>query len=211
MVMNTANCADTLMSESSNMIRGMPARIAFCSVMICTKRHDQRRPTQHATFGNGQGKACPTTACYVVATHLLRDDGQHLNVDTVELVEARPGTAGRETLEELAHGQVVQTIGAVEHDALLRKRLGQVLDGLGLQNTTHTMNKYTTTQSKHNCSRTTGRKTVTSSFPYTPTWRHSPQCRRHPTHTRAQTSAAVPCPYRRGRRVRHPGPLAARP
>jgi hypothetical protein len=35
MVMNTANCADTLMSLSSKMMRGRPALIAFCSVMIC--------------------------------------------------------------------------------------------------------------------------------------------------------------------------------
>ena len=63
---------------------------------------------------------------------LLRDDREHLEVDAVELVKARPGAAGRQTLEELGHRQVVETVRAVHHDALSRHRLAEVLGGLGL-------------------------------------------------------------------------------
>lgn len=58
--------------------------------------------------------------------NLLRNHTQHFDVDAVELVEARPGTAGRESLEELAHRNVVQTVGTVEHHALHRKSLGKI-------------------------------------------------------------------------------------
>lgn len=56
----------------------------------------------------------------------------YLEVDAVELVKARPRAAGRKALEELAHRNVVQRIGAVEHDALPRERLGKILRRLGL-------------------------------------------------------------------------------
>ena len=52
------------------------------------------------------------------AVDLLRHHGQHLQLDAVELVEARPGAGLRQPLEELAHGLVVETVGAVEHHAL---------------------------------------------------------------------------------------------
>ncbi len=42
----------------------------------------------------------------------------HLEVDAVELVKAGPGSAGREPLEELGHGEVVERVGAVEHHTL---------------------------------------------------------------------------------------------
>ena len=64
--------------------------------------------------------------------NLVRDHRQHLEVDAVELVEARPRARGGEPLEELAHRQVVEPVGAVEHDALLRERLCQVLGRLRL-------------------------------------------------------------------------------
>eukprot|EP00964_Phaeocystis_antarctica_P042671 scaffold24462_cov48-Phaeocystis_antarctica.AAC.3 len=51
--------------------------------------------------------------------HLLRDDGEHLDVDPVELVEAGP----RPRLE---------AVGTVEDDALLGEGLGEVLDALRL-------------------------------------------------------------------------------
>ncbi len=38
---------------------------------------------------------------------LLRDHTQHLDVNAVELVEARPGTRTGQSFEELAHGHVV--------------------------------------------------------------------------------------------------------
>ena len=51
-------------------------------------------------------------------TDLLGDDTEHLQLDTVELVEASPGPWRGEPLEELAHGQVIESVGAVEDDAL---------------------------------------------------------------------------------------------
>ncbi len=42
-------------------------------------------------------------------------------------------------LEELSHGQVVKTVRAVEHNALLRQRLRQILHRLSLFNTTTTV------------------------------------------------------------------------
>ena len=57
---------------------------------------------------------------------------EHFDVDPIELVEARPGAARRQPLEELAHGNVVQPVRAVEDHALHGERLGQVLGGLGL-------------------------------------------------------------------------------
>ena len=56
--------------------------------------------------------------------HLLRHHGQNLQVDAVELVEARPRAGRRQTFEELAHLDVVHRVRAVEHDALARERLG---------------------------------------------------------------------------------------
>lgn len=51
----------------------------------------------------------------------------HLDIDPIELVKACPGPAGRKPLEELSHGDVVQSIGAVEYHALHRQGLRQVL------------------------------------------------------------------------------------
>eukprot|EP00959_Pyramimonas_sp_CCMP1952_P119238 2492790-Pyramimonas_sp.AAC.2 len=65
-------------------------------------------------------------------THLLRHHGEHLQFDAVELIEARPRAATRKPLEELAHGDVVQAVRAVEHHALDGDRLRQVLGGLRL-------------------------------------------------------------------------------
>jgi hypothetical protein len=39
--------------------------------------------------------------------HLLGNDRQHLQLDTVELIEATPGAAASETLEEFTHRFVV--------------------------------------------------------------------------------------------------------
>jgi len=52
------------------------------------------------------------------ALDLLRDDRQNLQLNAVELVEARPGAGLRQTLEELAHRLVVQPVRTVEHHAL---------------------------------------------------------------------------------------------
>ena len=44
------------------------------------------------------------------AQHLLRDDRQYLEFDAVELVETSPRAGRRQTLEELPHRLVVQTV-----------------------------------------------------------------------------------------------------
>ena len=67
--------------------------------------------------------------------NLLRDDREHLEVDAVELVEARPRAGRRQTLEKLCHREVIQPVGAVENHALHRDRLGEVLRGLRLART----------------------------------------------------------------------------
>ena len=50
---------------------------------------------------------------------LLRNDRQHLNVDTVELIKTTPGARLSQTGEESTHDLVIQTVGAIEHHALL--------------------------------------------------------------------------------------------
>ena len=49
---------------------------------------------------------------------LLGHHRQHLQVDAVELVKARPGTTRCQSLEELPKSNVVQSIRAVEHHTL---------------------------------------------------------------------------------------------
>ena len=64
---------------------------------------------------------------------LLRDDGEHLEVDAVELVEARPIAARGEALEELGHREGSRgRRRSVEDDALLGEGLREVLGRLGL-------------------------------------------------------------------------------
>jgi len=52
------------------------------------------------------------------ALNLLCDHRQNLQLDSVELVEARPGARLRQTFEEFAHRLVVETVRTVEHHAL---------------------------------------------------------------------------------------------
>ena len=59
---------------------------------------------------------------------MLCNDGQYLEIYTVKLIEAGPGAATSESLEELSHRQVVQAIGAIEDNALLGNGLGKVFD-----------------------------------------------------------------------------------
>ena len=51
---------------------------------------------------------------------LLCHNRQHLKVNAVELIKARPRPTRCQSLEELAEGNVVQTIRAVEHHTLRR-------------------------------------------------------------------------------------------
>ena len=49
---------------------------------------------------------------------LLGHHGQHLKVDTVELIKAGPCSTRGQPLEKLAQGNVVQTVRAVKHYTL---------------------------------------------------------------------------------------------
>ena len=62
----------------------------------------------------------------------------HLDVYSIELVEAGPSTARGQSLEELPHGNVIQTVGAVEHHALHRQCLRQILRRFRLASTGRT-------------------------------------------------------------------------
>ncbi len=66
---------------------------------------------------------------------LLGNDREDLNVDTIELVEAAPGTCRGEAFEELTDHDVVHGIGAVEDDTLFGKGLGKILGGFGFSST----------------------------------------------------------------------------
>ena len=63
---------------------------------------------------------------------LLYSRKTNLQIDSVELVETGPVAAGGEAFEELAESNVVETVGAVEDDALLGHCLRQVFGRLGL-------------------------------------------------------------------------------
>ena len=54
--------------------------------------------------------------------YLLCDHTQHFKFDSVELVEAGPGSGRRQAFEKLAHGKVVQAVRTVEHNALKREK-----------------------------------------------------------------------------------------
>eukprot|EP00962_Isochrysis_galbana_P010416 scaffold2872_cov112-Isochrysis_galbana.AAC.17 len=63
---------------------------------------------------------------------LLRHDREHLEVNSIELVEASPRARGGEPLEELGHGDVIEAVGAIHHNALDGHRLAQILGRLRL-------------------------------------------------------------------------------
>jgi len=56
--------------------------------------------------------------CRLYAVYLLSNDGQHFQLNAVELIEARPRTGLSKTFEELAHRFVVEAVRTVEHYAL---------------------------------------------------------------------------------------------
>ena len=62
---------------------------------------------------------------------LLGNDGQHLDVDSVELVEAGPGASRGQSFEEFSDHDVVHLVRAVENDALFGQGLREILRGLG--------------------------------------------------------------------------------
>eukprot|EP00760_Papus_ankaliazontas_P005950 PhM_4_TR1281/c1_g1_i1/m.7220 len=66
---------------------------------------------------------------------LLRDDRKHLDLDTVELVEATPTSGLCKSAEHTAQALVVQTIGAIEHHHVLADGLPEILNGLRLART----------------------------------------------------------------------------
>ena len=53
---------------------------------------------------------------------LLGDHRQHFEFDSVEFVETRPRTCLRQTLEELAHRLVIETVRTVEDDTLKTRK-----------------------------------------------------------------------------------------
>jgi len=61
------------------------------------------------------------------AQHLLSNNRQNFEFDTIELVKTGPGATSGKTLEEFTHGLVIETIGTVEDDTLFRKCLRQIL------------------------------------------------------------------------------------
>eukprot|EP00906_Rhabdomonas_costata_P031046 RCo043882 len=67
--------------------------------------------------------------------HLSGHHGQHLNRDTVELIEAPPRARHGEPLEDIAQGLVVHLVRTVEDVAGQPQRAGQVLGGLRLART----------------------------------------------------------------------------
>ena len=50
---------------------------------------------------------------------LLRHHREHLEINAIELIEARPGAAAHDAFEKLAHGEEVKPVTAVEHDAVV--------------------------------------------------------------------------------------------
>ena len=58
------------------------------------------------------------------------DQYTYLQFDSVELIKASPRPGTSETFEELPHGKVVQSVRAVEDDALSRQSLRQVFHSL---------------------------------------------------------------------------------
>lgn len=60
---------------------------------------------------------------------LLSNDRQHFKINSIELIETTPRTTWCQTLEEFLHCLVVETIGAVEYDALSRECLRKIFYG----------------------------------------------------------------------------------
>lgn len=58
---------------------------------------------------------------------LLGDHRQNFQVDSIEFVEARPSAARGQPFEEFTQREVIQTLGTVEHHALLGDSLREVL------------------------------------------------------------------------------------
>ena len=103
MVMKTQKLGFSLMSESSKSTLGVPLDFSVKSRSSCWPW------LRKCTY-----------------------DREHLDVDTVELVEAGPGARAGQALEELADHEVVHGVRAVEDHALFGQGLGEVLRGFGL-------------------------------------------------------------------------------
>ena len=73
--------------------------------------------------------------------YLLCYHGENFKLNPIELIEARPSPSTSQSLEELPHGQVVQSVRAVEHHALYSQRLGQVFHRLRLARTRRTFRR----------------------------------------------------------------------
>jgi hypothetical protein len=89
--------------------------------------------------------------------NLLSDHGEHLKVDAIEFIKARPSSARCKTLleyeqcltlwlnqmftdfEELSEGNVVKTVGTIEDDTLFGNSFSQILCGLCLACSSRTL------------------------------------------------------------------------
>jgi hypothetical protein len=70
---------------------------------------------------------------------LLRNDREHLNVDTIELVEASPCSCLSKTTEHTTKRLEVESLATVHDDDVVTKRLAEILDCLGLTGTRRTL------------------------------------------------------------------------
>ena len=66
------------------------------------------------------------------AVDLLSTDGQHVKIDSVELIETSPEARLCQAFIDLAHSFVVHLIRAIEDHHILPKRISQILGGFCL-------------------------------------------------------------------------------
>mmetsp|Transcript_51 Transcript_51/g.123 ORF Transcript_51/g.123 Transcript_51/m.123 type:complete len:378 (-) Transcript_51:4760-5893(-) len=87
------------------------------------------------------------------AEDLLRHHREHLNLNAVELIEARPCSCLCKTREHAPKRLVVEAVRAIEDDAVFGQILGEVLDGLRLACTGRPLREPTAMQVQRRCER----------------------------------------------------------
>jgi len=87
--------------------------------------NSERQPRPYSKPKATDGRARGERALH--GDDLQRDEGEDLDGDPVELVEARPRAARREPAKHAPRREVVEPVGAVKDDALRAERLGLVL------------------------------------------------------------------------------------
>ena len=71
--------------------------------------------------------AYPLLLGNLYGSDLLCNHRQYFNVDTVELIKARPRSSTCQAFEELPHGHEVKLVRAVEHNTLYGHCFGKIL------------------------------------------------------------------------------------